>query len=130
MQINHPPPPPPPTHLKVIILCGDLVIIIFVAPRMLVVTIVTNAAVRCPIGGHCGRTSSSTATQAGSHGRHEQPEPTGVEAGAVAVHQDHGGGEVESTCGQDSIRRLAVERLAGHQPGRVVVVAWVRVETD
>ena len=47
-----------------------------------------------------------------------------MKTGPVAVHEDHGGGKVESTCGQDSIRRLAVERLAGHQSGCVVVVAW------
>lgn len=49
-----------------------------------------------------------------------------MKTGPVAVHQDHRGGEVESTSGQYSIRGSTVERLAGHQPCRIVVVTWTR----
>lgn len=82
------------------------------------IVVVAVDAGRCH-GGGCRPTDYDR-----RRGGHKQPEAAGVKAGPVAVHQDHCGGEVESTCGQDAVRGFAVERLAGHQSSGVVVVAW------
>lgn len=57
---------------------------------------------------------------AGGHGPLE-PQLVDVEGRAVAVHEDHGGGEVEAAGGQDTQRGARVEGVAGQQP-RVVEV--------
>lgn len=46
-----------------------------------------------------------------------------MEAGAVAVHQYHGGGKVQRTGGQYAVRGFAVKRLADKESGAVKVVA-------
>lgn len=114
-------------------MCGDLIIIIIIIivlvagtrlmtivdARTMVVACAAANTGRCHCGGRC---------PTDHHRRrrgHEQPEPAGVKARPVAVHQDHCGGEVERTCGQDSVRGSAVEGLAGHQSRGVVVVAFV-----
>lgn len=53
----------------------------------------------------------------------------GVEDGAIGVHQDHGGGEVEETRGQDEVVVGQVVRLTNHQPVDVEVKT-VGVEHD
>lgn len=124
---------PYPTYLEVIILSGDL-IIIFVpsttstfTQMMTIVVVIIIVPVTAPISTYTGRShcrGCGPADNYGWGGGHEQPEAARMETGTVAVHQNHCGGKVERTCGQDPIRWLAEERLAGHQTGGIVVVAW------
>lgn len=82
-----------------------------------IVVVIIIVDVTSPIAtytGRCHGRGGGTADNYGRCGGHEQPEAARMETGTVAVHQDHCGGEVERTCGQDAIRGLAEERLAGH----------------
>lgn len=46
-----------------------------------------------------------------------------METGAIAIHQDHRGGEVQGASGQYPIGWFAVKRFANQQSGAVEVVA-------
>ena len=53
-----------------------------------------------------------------------------MESRPVAVHQDHGRGEVEATSRQNPDGRSGVEGLAGHHPRGVEVEAAAREHQD